>query len=96
MGRMKYKEVIIPGVTGVNLSRPDAKAGFAILEEAKVLLEAGTPGKEVLAKLSVKWGVVEVIEAIAHAMGQDELRRAMLQGRVYMPHAEEEWEDKPT
>jgi hypothetical protein len=80
--------IVVPvGSAAHNDSTPDARTGQEVLREAQTLLQAGMTGQEVLAKLAVKWGPAEVIEAIAAGVGQRNFVEAVRKGRLYASNA---------
>jgi len=76
--------------------RPDARVGVVILKEAQAMLATGIAPRDVLARLMVKWGAKECIEAIAAAIGQSNFRRAVEARRLYGVNTPVGWEDNPT
>ena len=89
MSNVQYIAVPV-GTAAFNDSTPDARVGLVVLTEARELLASGRDPREVLAALRVKWGVKEVIVAIATAMGQRNFIEAVAKGRVYAPNASPE------
>lgn len=80
--------IVVPfGSSPTNDSLPDAKVGEVILREAQEMLRDGDDPRVVLARLCVKWGPTETIQAVAMFAGQENFRQAVLKHRVFAPNA---------
>jgi len=88
---LQFHRVKIPGKRGINISTPTAEDGIRALEHfidvRESLIANGVPydeaAKSAFYDMRIRFGAQECIQAIALAVGQEPLKRAVEEGRLY-------------